>query len=927
MNGIDDLIDSPVEGIHSSPILLSNSTEAFDKTKLVPNQMPSVTMPYKIAIIGEAPGKDEYLLGRPFVGMSGKMLTQMLSKAGIVREACFIGNICQYRPPNNDIKHFSFDGDEIQHGLCRLQEDLDKFQPNICLLLGKTALRAAKGYDCSIDSWRGSLFLGEVAPFLNRKCIASFHPAACLRQYDWTPLLMFDIKKCRAEAESPTLNLPIRDIQTKLTKDEIISRLNDIQLNHTKIALDIEGGINSWSCISIAVSPTSVFIIPFAKGDGTAEWCVEDECDILRTLSNVLADETVPKILQNSLYDRFVLQYSYNILIAGTVDDTMLKSWELYCELEKGLGFLCSLYTNEPYYKSDRKSDDRDTFYRYCCKDSALTYEISNKLDKLLSAEQKKHYQFNIELLNVLLYMELRGIKYDSKLAKQRLREVNNHIFNLQYKLDTISGFGFKSTDDRNTILKTIRETLCYKKDPTKAKKGNEEDLSKATLLLQGQEVLEASTIGELNIIAGRSMNIKSKVFKDFLYEKLKLPKQIKKDPVTKKESLTTDYEALLKIQKKQPHEAVDVAIQLGELRTRSQMLEIKSDSDGRIRAGYNIVGTETGRLTCYTSPTGSGYNLQTIPSDSALHTEGHPLKRGMRDIFIADSEHYIFQCDLSGADGWTVAAHLASLGDPTMLEDYRFGIKPAKVLCWLFRHGASSLAGKSRAEIKEITSPISSKDWDYFLCKIGQHGTCYLMGATKLANQAFIQSEGKVTVSTKDTEDLQKLFFIRYNVRLWHRYVERQIAKSGTPTLTSASGHIRRFFGRKTELLGEMLAHEPQANTTYATNLAAWRLWTDRNNRLSLLSTSNKGASISTSSNRDTVSLLRQMDRNTLRIEPLHQVHDALIGQFKITDTTWAIDKLKSYFANEIIIAGQKIIIPFEGNYGDSWGNLKHSI
>jgi hypothetical protein len=60
-----------------------------------------------------------------------------------------------------------------------------------------------------------------------------------------------------------------------------------------------------------------------------------------------------------------------------------------------------------------------------------------------------------------------------------------------------------------------------------------------------------------------------------------------------------------------------------------------------------------------------------------------------------------------------------------------------------------------------------------------------------------------------------------------------------------------------------------------------------------------------------------------SLRIQPLHQVHDALIGQFKIEDTTWAISRIKQYFANEIVIAGIPITIPFGGSYGESWGNL----
>ena len=94
-------------------------------------------------------------------------------------------------------------------------------------------------------------------------------------------------------------------------------------------------------------------------------------------------------------------------------------------------------------------------------------------------------------------------------------------------------------------------------------------------------------------------------------------------------------------------------------------------------------------------------------------------------------------------------------------------------------------------------------------------------------------------------------------------------------------------------------MAFEPQANTTYATNLAMYRLWTDSSNRVN-------------------------NNNNThLRIEPLHQVHDALCGQFKKDDTVWASGKIKSYFDNTLVIAGIPIVIPYEGGYGPSWGNL----
>src|SRR6266536_1017003 len=130
------------------------------EAKIVPNKQPTLTgFPYRIALVGEAPGRDEVEQGEPFVGASGRFLSTLLGKANIVREACLIGNICQHRPPNNDIELFALDGPDITTGLDALRRDLDLFKPNVCVLLGKTALRVALGID-KIGDWRGSLFLG-----------------------------------------------------------------------------------------------------------------------------------------------------------------------------------------------------------------------------------------------------------------------------------------------------------------------------------------------------------------------------------------------------------------------------------------------------------------------------------------------------------------------------------------------------------------------------------------------------------------------------------------------------------------------------------------------------------------------------------------------------------------------------------------------
>jgi hypothetical protein len=64
-----------------------------------------------------------------------------------------------------------------------------------------------------------------------------------------------------------------------------------------------------------------------------------------------------------------------------------------------------------------------------------------------------------------------------------------------------------------------------------------------------------------------------------------------------------------------------------------------------------------------------------------------------------------------------------------------------------------------------------------------------------------------------------------------------------------------------------------------------------------------------------------------SLIIEPLHQVHDALCGQWHIADRDFAIERLKHYFSEPVTIARRQIHIPFEGNYGPSWEEQPHAI
>lgn len=829
----------------------------LETRKKIPNEFPTTNVPYKIAIVGEAPGEQEELYGRPFVGVSGQLLDRLLGQSNILRSSCLLSNVCQIRPAGNEISRFEWNGPEITDGLNQLRRDINSFNPNVIILVGSTALRASglDPKDCKITDWRGSLFIcsSPTSPFYGRKCLPTLHPANVLREWSGMPLVLFDLKRARSEADTPELNLQHRTLEIDLTASETCDRLDSIQPG-TFTSVDIEGYLNNWTMISVSTEPTNAFCICFKR------FTLDEEVQVLTSLSRVLYNPAIPKVLQNSLYDNFVLSYGFSLPIRNVYEDTQLSGWEIYSELPKALETQASIWTRQPFYKvshSEKARKERansDALFRkyqeYCCIDSAVTLEISNAHSKVLTTDSLEHYRFNLDMLTPLLFMECRGIRYDKETAQHKLAAVRITISEIRTRIE---------------------------------------------LRTQGFDVF-----GPTGGFGRASKNSDGKLA-EFLYTRLGLERQYKKEHGRLTNKVTTDKPALLNLQKKTGHPILQDILSYQKYDTERKLLEVGVDFDGRIRCGYNVVGTVTGRLSCYESPTGSGTNLQTIP-------------KKYRDLFLADSGYELFQCDLSGADGWTVAAHCARLGDRTMLDDYLFGLKPAKLIVLIKRFGPI-INTWPREQLASMSDEISEEtDFaEYFSCKRVQHSTNYgvgwVTGCQQIMEDSFDITGTPLFITKHEFEELQRCYFVRYNgVKLWQRWTTELILNSkGFPKLKSASGHTRIAFGRKGsygkvdhKTYKELLAEEPQSNTTYVTNRAMLNLWNDRENRRS---------------------------DGGLIIEPLHQVHDALIGQWPIGLRDWARPKVKLYFNVPLVIGGLTINIPFDGKFGRSWGELKESI
>ncbi len=142
----------------------------------------------KLMFIGEAPGRDEDLQGKPFVGLAGQLLTKIIESIGLKREEVYIANIIKCRPPENR----NPEPDEINNCKNYLREQIKIIQPEIICALGKFAAQTLLKTEAPISSLRGNFY-----PFGNMKIIPTFHPAYLLRNQSGKKFVWEDMKKIR----------------------------------------------------------------------------------------------------------------------------------------------------------------------------------------------------------------------------------------------------------------------------------------------------------------------------------------------------------------------------------------------------------------------------------------------------------------------------------------------------------------------------------------------------------------------------------------------------------------------------------------------------------------------------------------------------------------------------------------------------------
>lgn len=324
-----------------------------------------------ICLVGEAWGQEEEKLHQPFVGPAGRFLNIVLSQSGIRRSDCFVTNVFNLRPqPTNDVKNLcgtktkgipwmpylrksKYVLAKYASELERLYEELRREKPNLIVALGATASWAILRTS-GIKRIRGTTTSSQFG-----KVLPTLHPSDVLRDWPSRTMFLADMRKAAREAQFPEIRRPHREVWIEPTIQDMVEFAHRYIVPSPDLAIDIETKGRQITCIGFAPDPYHALVVPFydkQQEDGNywrthreevQAWCwVRNICSLRKRI-----------VGQNFLYDMNHLWTNYGIPVLHAAEDTMLLSHARHPEMEKGLGFLGTIHTDECSWKINRDKD------------------------------------------------------------------------------------------------------------------------------------------------------------------------------------------------------------------------------------------------------------------------------------------------------------------------------------------------------------------------------------------------------------------------------------------------------------------------------------------------------------------------------------------------------------------------------------------
>ena len=324
----------------------------------------------RLAIVGEAPGRNEVERGRPFIGASGRLLMKGMRHLDLKRDNVHWTNavLC-------DVSHKDL---TAARKCCaqRLRDELNTSKASVIMPVGAHGLRSTLGHrkNTPIMKWRGSvqaLGTDHSEPYV----CPTIHPAFAMRQPKWMPILELDVERVgrvMRDGWKPPEALNNRRFVYALDKQKVQDCLRDLQ--NGDIGFDVETvGLGATHtrlvCYALSDGDLTVMIPQTKDAAGLHDWWNRPQA-IADLVSNKLA-QCVAITHNGPIFDHIVAE-RYGIYI-DQWEDTLQASHAFESQLPRGLGRVASTWLDINAWKEVPHTDDIQKLWYYNCQDTLYT--------------------------------------------------------------------------------------------------------------------------------------------------------------------------------------------------------------------------------------------------------------------------------------------------------------------------------------------------------------------------------------------------------------------------------------------------------------------------------------------------------------------------------------------------------------------------
>jgi DNA polymerase I-like protein with 3'-5' exonuclease and polymerase domains len=311
-----------------------------------------------------------------------------------------------------------------------LRTELEESKPNVVVAMGAYALWALTGSK-KISESRGYIMESTLVPGL--KVVPTYNPQSVQAEWKLFSITAFDIKKACHHAEFPEIPMDKTRYIAPASFEMFMDYLKHIHSNKKRFAFDIEAHIGTAFPYLLGVADSASYGMSFyCMKNNKPTLDARHEAMLWHQLALVARD--CESIMHNASYDKAVMWHHHGVLFSNLWMDTQIAAHAIWPEYPRSLGFLGSTVLDVGIWKNLSRVDPAV----YNVLDAIRTFAISEPLmDAMVKQGVKQTFDFEMDMIDVGIMMQLQGIKCDRERRDKMIEENNIAVADVKSLLDS----------------------------------------------------------------------------------------------------------------------------------------------------------------------------------------------------------------------------------------------------------------------------------------------------------------------------------------------------------------------------------------------------------------------------------------------------------------------------------------------------------